>query len=187
MIVDDLVDDLLDRWVDGAPLVGKEDRLAADDMVAKVLQQVVGVLGKSEEGLAGELDAKGFELEGVVFDGHVKIFRVHDVVMATDQMKVSVKLAIMETIVALQAEVQTDNVSIGTAGAEGGMFVEFGDGVAHPDTVEFPGDGFAGAGISCAIVALFHSLKIRVPGLAASRTVLVDEAWGTALAGSGRG
>ena len=89
-IVDNLVYDLLDRRVDGAPLVGEDDAFAVYDMVGELLEEVRRVLGKAKEGLAGELDAEDFQLEGMIVHCHVEILRVHDVMVAADKMKVSI-------------------------------------------------------------------------------------------------
>lgn len=72
-MVDDLADDLLDGGIDGAPLVREHDGLSAGDMVCKSFEQVIGIMGEPKKGLTGKLDAKGFQLQGMVFDGHIEV------------------------------------------------------------------------------------------------------------------
>ena len=72
-MVDDLVDDLVDGGVDGAPVVGEDDRLTAHDPFGEAFKQVGGVGSEPEEGLFGELDPEGLQLEGAVVYGHFKI------------------------------------------------------------------------------------------------------------------
>ncbi len=154
--MDDLVDDLLYGGVDGAPLIGQEGAVSIYDLVGEFFEPVVGILSEPEEGLARELDAEGLQFEGAVFHRHFEVFRVEDIVMAADKVESGVELAVVETVVAFEAEVQADDVSIRAAGVETGERIEFGDGVAHADAIEFPGDGIAGAGLGLEVLAILH-------------------------------
>ena len=155
--MDDLVDDLLYGGVDGAPLIGQEGAVSVDDLVGEFFKPVVCVLSEPEESLPRKLDAEGFQFEGPVFHCHFEVFRVKDIVMAADKVESGVELAMVETVVAFEAEVEADDVSVRTAGVETGERIEFGDGVAHADAVEFPGNGIAGAGLGLEVLAILHA------------------------------
>lgn len=156
--MDDLVNDLLYSGVDGAPLIGQEGVFAVHDLVGEFFESVVSILSEPEEGLPRKLDAEGLEFEGPVFHGHFEVFGVEDIVVAADEMEGGVELAIMEAVVAFEAEVQADDVGVGAAGVETGERIEFGYGVAHADAIEFPGDGIAGTGLGLEMLAILHAV-----------------------------
>jgi len=121
-------------------------------------------LGEFQEGFSRKLNAKGFQFEGPVVDGHLEILRVENIVMAADEVEGAVELAVLKTIVSPQADVEADDVGHGAGGGEFGKGMESGDSVAHADAVEFPGEGVAGAGVGLEMIIglMFHfSRKVR--------------------------
>jgi len=73
-MVDDLVDHLLDSGVHRAPFVGEDGAFTLKDVVGEAFEQVAGIVREPQEGVARELDPKGFEFQGAGFHGHVEIF-----------------------------------------------------------------------------------------------------------------
>lgn len=67
----------------------------------------------------------------------------------------------MEAVIPFEPDMEAHDVGIGAAGAERGKLVEPGDGVAHADAIEFPGERIPGTGFVDELLALFHRLKIR--------------------------
>jgi len=67
--------------------------------------------------------------------------------VAADEVESGVELPVAEAVVSFETEVETDDVGHGAGGGEFGEGVEFGDRVAHADTIDLPGEGVAGTGV----------------------------------------
>jgi hypothetical protein len=55
---------------------------------------------------------------------------------------------------------EADDVVAVVAGAEAGEAIKPGDGMAHPDAIDLPEEGFAGAGFGGEKLAVLHIIKI---------------------------
>jgi hypothetical protein len=184
--MDDLVDDLLYGGVDGTPLIGQECVVAVHDLVGEFFEPVVGILSEPEKGLPRKLDAEGFQFEGPVFHGHFEVFRIEDIMVAADEVEGGVELAIVEAVVTLEAEVQADDVGVRAAGVETGERIEFGDGMAHADAIEFPGDGIAGTGPGLKMLVVLHAVvRYEIMLIGSSRAEPRDD--GSEAGGGARG
>ena len=58
----------------GAFFVGEDGAFTLKDVVGEAFEQVAGIVREPQEGVARELDPKGFEFQGAGFHGHVEIF-----------------------------------------------------------------------------------------------------------------
>src|SRR6185437_2221316 len=162
-VLDDLADHLLNGGVDGAPLARKDRAPTLYDGICESLQGVARVAGELQEGLAGELDAKGLELEGVRIDSHVELAGIENIMMPAYEVEILVQLLVVKAIIAAKAEVQADDIVAMVAGAKTTRLVEPGDGMAKLNTIDLPEEGIAGAGFGDELLSVLHAAKIRKP------------------------
>jgi hypothetical protein len=94
------------------------------------------------------------------FDGHVELRGVEDIMMTSYEVKIPVQLFIVEAVIAAEPKMEADDVVVVVAGAEAGEGIKPGDGMAHPDAIDLPEEGFAGAGFGCEHLSILHIIKI---------------------------
>jgi hypothetical protein len=93
-------------------------------------------------------------------NGHIELRGVEDIMMTSDEVEVLVQLFVIEAVITAEAEMEADDVVFVVAGAEAGQGIKPGDGVTHPNAIDLPEEGFAGAGFGCELLAVLHIIKI---------------------------
>ena len=121
---------------------------------------MVPVLCKPDEHSRRELDAKGLQLQCPVLHYHVERFRVHDVVVAPDEVIGLIQLLVGKAVIALQAKMETDHV-ICAAGGTADIFFELHDAMAHADIVELPDGVVHRPFFELYVLPIFH-VRVKV-------------------------
>lgn len=108
----DLGYDLLHLGVEGAPGLGKNNRLTGSYLICEAFELIAGMLGKAQEFLPRELNAKDLQFQRFVFHHHIKGVGVHEVVMTAYQVIGLAQLLITEKVISPQAEMQSYHIVV---------------------------------------------------------------------------